>query len=153
MAGRRLSITSGAIASSTSTNTLVGVTAPTSQWLELVEATISWAGVTAAHVPVQCQVIKWATLGTGAGTAVTPVQILSEATDAVRSSSLKDFSSEPSGTITVIDEKLVSPNNGLWVWNFAAIGFVQLKAGEGAGVRVITPANDNTVTATMLFVE
>lgn len=151
MAGRRLTISTGLIASgTTSTKTKLSVTAPADAWLEVVEVALEYAGVTAAHVGHLWQIVKCSAAGTS--TAVTPGKILAADTDAIRSTAGKEHTVEPTA-VTVIDEKVISPNGGLYVWNFASIGFVQLKAGETLALRLGSATNDNNFCASMTYVE
>lgn len=151
MAGRRLTISTGLIASGTTANkTKLSVTSPTDAWLEVVEAAIEYAGVTAAHVGHLWQLVKCSTAGTS--TPVTPSKVLAADTDTIRSTAGVSHTVEPT-VVTVLDEKVISPNGGLYVWNFAAIGFVQLKAGETLGLRIANATNDNNFCASMIYVE
>lgn len=150
MAGRRLKTSSGIVASTTSTKTIALILAASSSWLEVVEATITWQGTNAAHVPVLCQLVKITADGTS--TAVTPRKVLAADADAIRSTAGKNYTVEPT-VGDVMDEQVLSPNNGLYIWNQSNIGFIQLKAGEGLAVRVVTPANDNPCVVNFTYIE
>lgn len=153
MAGRRLTITSGELASGTAAKTLLQLLAPADAWLEPVSARIFFGGTNAAHAAHRIQLMKQTTAGTG-GSAVTPAKILKADTDTVRSSALKDISSAEPTYGDVLDEVWVDPNKGFYLWNFAQLGFLQLKAGERLAIVDLDPnGNDTPVTVSMDYVE
>lgn len=147
MSGRIVKATASAVATTTSTKTLIMGKPTAGGGGRLLEASISYNGVTASHVPHLVRVRKATTDGTG--TAVTEVK-LNEFGATPDIDCFKNFTVEPTKG-DILDEQYVSPNNGFYVWNFTAVGGVVLAQNERVIIEVDTPANDTNACVNMMF--
>ncbi len=109
MAGMRLLATHGKIAFSTSTLTVLQVTAPTNQRLKLKGWGISFDGVSNTGAPIQVQLFR----GTSAGTftSLTPVKKDKSQAETIQSTAGYLATGEPS-VGDILEEQLVHPQAG-----------------------------------------
>lgn len=98
--------------------------------VRLRQVTFSFDG-SAAAAGVEMDVYRTTTVGTPAGTAVTPAQAY-EADPAAQSSCLAALTAEPT-SVVVLDSAYVQPFGGLFFWQFP---FGAEPVGKGGGNRL-----------------
>jgi hypothetical protein len=106
--------TAGAVALAAATaKTVIGITVGTANQPSIVEAAISFDGVTASAVPVLCEWVSGtaATAGTGS-TAQTPKQIRGWPAQTSASTAAYGYGTEPT-VLEVFKKRLITPNGGL----------------------------------------
>lgn len=109
-------VNSAIFAAPAALHSILNVIAPSGHGLSLVEAAVSFDGVTASNVPVYveiCQSTQGAA-GTG-GTAPTIAQVRGRSTSGSAPTAAGSFTVEPT-TLTRTRSWYVSPNNGLLIY-------------------------------------
>jgi len=143
-------ITGGAIALTAATaKTILGWKAHANSGLLLLEYQVAFDGVTASAVPVLVEICycTWATNAPGTNsTSVTPVQTSGRVLT-VGATAGKTWSTEPT-VLSVMEEKLLTPNGGLLIYNYPLGTEPDCALGEGFALRVTAPAIVN-VRATL----
>lgn len=143
-------ITGGAIALSAATaKSILGWKAHANSGLLVRHAEVSFDGVTSSAVPVLVE-LCYCTFGANSpgtnSTSVTPVQVAGRVTT-VGATAGKTWTTEPT-TITVLEEKLLTPNGGLVIYDYPLGEEYDCALGEGFVIRCTAPATVN-VRATM----
>jgi hypothetical protein len=143
-------VTGGAVALSAATaKTILGWKAHANSGLLLVGYEVAFDGVTASAVPVLVEVCycTWATNSPGTNsTSVTPAQELGRVLT-VGATAGKTWTTEPT-TLTVLREKLLTPNGGVIVYDYPLGTEPDSALAEGFAIRCNAPATVN-VRATM----
>ena len=138
-------VTGGAVALSAATaKTILGWKAHANSGLLLCDYEVSFDGVTASAVPVLVEICycTWATNAPGTNsTSVTPVQ-RSGRVLTVGATAGKTWTAEPT-VISVIREKLLTPNGGLVMFNYPLGTEPDCALGEGFAIRCTAPATVN----------
>jgi hypothetical protein len=144
-APRYSAVTGGAVSLSAATaKTVLGWKAHANSGLLLVGYEVAFDGVTASAVPVLVEICycTWATNGPGTNsTSVTPAQ-KSGRVITVGATAGKTWSSEPT-TLTVLTEKLLTPNGGLIVYDYPLGTEPDCAVSEGFAMRLTAPATVN----------
>jgi len=144
-------ITGGAVALSAATaKCILGAKAHANSGLLLVGYEVGFDGITAANVPVVVEIgyCTWATNSPGTNsTSVTPAQ-KSGRVLAAGFTMGKTWTAEPTA-ITVISEKLLTPNGGLVMYDVPLGNEMDSALAEGFVIRCTAPAAVN-VRATMI---
>lgn len=142
--------TGGAVALSAATaKTILGWKAHANSGLLLVGYEVAFDGVSASAVPVLVEICycTWATNSPGtSSTSITPTQKLGRVL-AVGATAAKNWSVEPTA-LTVIDEKLLTPNGGLVIYDHPLGTEPDCALAEGFAIRCNAPATVN-VRATL----
>lgn len=139
--------TGGAIALTAATaRTILGWKAHANSGLLLTEYSVSFDGVTASAVPVLLELCycTWATNSPGTNsTSVTPVQTAGRVlTVGATAGKTWTAGNEPT-VLSVMREKLVTPNGGLFVYDFPLGTEPDCALGEGFALRLTAPAAVN----------
>jgi hypothetical protein len=151
-APRYTAITGGAIALTAATaRTILGWKAHANSGLVLCKYEVAFDGVTSSAVPVLVEIgyCTWATNGPGTNsTSVTPVQVVGRVlTVGATAGKTWTAGNEPT-VISVLEEKLLTPNGGVIVYDYPLGTEPDCALGEGFVVRCTAPATVN-VRATL----
>ncbi len=143
-------ITGGAVALSAATaKTILGWKAHANSGLLLLDYEVSFDGTSAGATPVLVEIcyVTWATNAPGTNsTSVTPTQ-RSGRVLTVGATAGKTWTAEPT-VISVIRERLLTPNGGLVIYDYPLGKEPDCALGEGFALRCTAPATVN-VRATM----
>lgn len=145
-------VTGGAVALSAATaKSILGVKSHANSCTLLRHAEVAFDGVTASAVPVLVE-LCYATFATNSpgtnSTSVTPAQVSGRVLT-VGATAGKTWTAEPT-TLTVIEEKLLTPNGGLVIYDYPLGNEYDCALAEGFVIRCTAPATVN-VRATILF--
>ena len=144
-ASRYSAVTGGAVAlSATTAKTILGWKAHANSGLLLLGYEIGFDGVTASAIPVLVEICycTWASNSPGTNsTSVTPAQ-KSGRVQTVGATAGKTWTTEPT-TLTVLTEKLLTPNGGLIVYDYPLGTEPDCALAEGFAIRCTAPANVN----------
>lgn len=135
-------VTGGAIALAAATaKSVLGAKAHANSGLLLCYTEIGFDGVTASAIPVLVE-LCYCTFGANApgtnSTSVTPLQKNGRVLTAGFTMG-KNWTTEPT-TISVLDEKLLTPNGGLVIYDFVLGKEPDTALGEGFCIRCTAPA-------------
>ena len=143
-------VTGGAVALTGGTaKTVLGIKAHANSGLQVKGFSVAFDGVTASAVPalIEFCYCTWATNSPGtASTSVTPLQLYGRVLT-VGFTAGKTWTTEPT-TLTVLKELLLTPNGGLFVFQYPLGTEPDCALAEGFALRINAPANVN-VRATM----
>lgn len=138
-------VTGGAVAlSAATTRTVIGWKAHANSGLLLADYEVSFDGTSAGAAPVTVEIcyVTWATNAPGTNsTSVTATQ-RSGRVMAVGATAGKTWTSEPT-VITVIRERLLTPNGGLVIYDYPLGKEPDCALGEGFAIRCTAPAGVN----------
>lgn len=138
-------VTGGAVALSAATaKCILGWKAHANSSLLLVDFEVAFDGVTASAVPVLVEVcyLTWGANAPGTNsTSVTPAQRNGRALT-VGATAGKTWTTEPT-TLTVIRERLLTPNGGLVIYDYPLGKEPDCALGEGFAIRCTAPATVN----------
>lgn len=152
MAAVGYAITTGGVVALTAATakTVIGAKAHANSGLQLKQFMVAFDGVTASAVPVLIEV-AYCTFGANApgtnSTSLTPLQQYGRVLTAGFTAG-KTWSTEPT-TITVLQEFLLAPDKGLFVYQYPLGQEPDTALGEGLVLRLTAPANVN-VRSSML---
>lgn len=147
-APRYTAITGGAVATGTSAKTILGWKAHANSGLLLLQYQVAFAG-TAANQPVLLEVCysTWGANSPGTNSSsVTPLQA-SGRPMTVGATAGKTWTTEPT-TLSVIEEKMLTPNGGLVIYDYPLQTEPDCALGEGFALR-FTATVDVNVRCTM----
>ncbi len=149
-APRYTAITGGAIALTAATaKSILGWKAHANSGLMLCKYEVAFDGVTSSAVPVLVEIgyCTWATNSPNTNSSlVTPVQVVGRVLT-VGATAGKTWTAEPT-VISVLEEKLLTPNGGVIVYDYPLGTEPDCALGEGFVIRCTAPAGVN-VRATM----
>jgi len=138
-------VTGGAVALTAATaKTVLGVKAHANSGLLLNSYEVAFDGVSASAVPVLVEVCycTWGANSPGTNsTSVTVVQELGRVLTAGFTAG-KTWTTEPT-TLTVLREKLLTPNGGVIIYDYPLGTEPDCALGEGFALRLTAPANVN----------
>jgi hypothetical protein len=141
-APRYSAITGGAVALTAATaKTILGWKAHANSGLLLLSYEVAFDGVAASAVPVLVEICycTWATNGPGTNsTSVTPTQTNGRVLT-VGATAGKTWTTEPT-TITVLKEKLLTPNGGVIIYDYPLGTEPDCALAEGFALRCTAPA-------------
>jgi hypothetical protein len=144
-APRYTAITGGAVALSAATaKSILGAKAHANSGLLLVKYEVAFDGVTASAVPVLVEVCActFATNSPGTNsTSVTPAQVSGRVLTAGFTAG-KTWTTEPT-VITVLEEKLLTPNGGVIIYDYPLGTEPDSPLAEGFVLRCTAPATVN----------
>ncbi|MBL7494470.1 hypothetical protein I6A60_01915 [Frankia sp. AgB1.9] len=143
-------VTGGAVALSAATaKSILGVKGHANFGIDLTHVEVGFDGVSASAVPVLVE-LCYCTFGANSpgtnSTSVTPPQLYGRAVT-VGATAAKTWTTEPT-TITVLEERLLTPNGGLVIYDWPLGRTPDSNVSEGFVVRCTAPATVN-VRATM----
>jgi hypothetical protein len=138
-------VTGGAVALSAATaKTILGWKAHANSGLLLVDWEVAFDGVTASAVPVLVEICycTWGANSPGTNsTSVTPTQRGGRVLT-VGATAGKTWTTEPT-TLTVIRERLLTPNGGLVIYDYPLGKEPDTALAEGFAIRCTAPATVN----------
>lgn len=145
-------VTGGAVALSAATaKSILGVKSHANSCVLPRHVEVGFDGVTASAVPVLVE-FCYCTFGANSpgtnSTSVTPAQSSGRVLT-VGATAGKTWTTEPT-TITVLEERLLTPNGGLVIYDYPLGTEYDCALGEGFVIRCTAPATVN-VRATMTF--
>lgn len=143
-------VTGGAVALAAATaKSILGVKSHANSGTDLQHVEVAFDGVTASAVPVLIEMC-YCTFGANSpgtnSTSVTPAQLYGR-TLTVGATAAKTWTAEPT-TITVLEERLLTPNGGLVIYDWPLGRTPDSALGEGFVIRCTAPAAVN-VRATL----
>lgn len=127
------------------TETIVQVVAATNHPLTILGWSISFAGGEPGDDMIRCELLRQTTAGTSSALTVVKVDETNGTT--VDATALHDFTAEPTPG-DILDPQNVHTLGGFYIY-VPWPGIATVGAGNRAGVRVITPATNPAVTATI----
>lgn len=135
-------ITGGAVALAAATaKSIIGAKAHANSGLLLLHAEVAFDGVTASAIPVLVE-LCYCTFGANApgtnSSSVTPAQKSGRVLTAGFTMG-KTWTTEPT-TITVVEERLLTPNGGLVIYDYPLGTEMDTALGEGFVIRCTAPA-------------
>lgn len=138
-------VTGGAIALVAATaKSIIGVKSHANSGTDLQTIEVGFDGVTPSAVPVLVE-LCYCTFGANSpgtnSTSVTPAQEYGRVLT-VGATAGKNWTTEPT-TITVLRERLLTPNGGLIIWQYALGTTPDTALGEGFVIRCTAPAAVN----------
>ena len=134
----------------TSTRTMLAVTAPAARTIKPTQLEISFAGITAAAAPIEVQLLRQTTAGTG--TAVTPVAMAGTTSGSIESTALEDHSAEPTAG-DILRKWFVHPQGGSLIYTVPEPDKWETGEAGRLALRVITPGASVNCLATIEFEE
>ena len=146
----RFAATSGSVAFSTSTKTILALATGASAMNIWCELDVSFDGTSSTAAPIQIDLYTFTTDGTGTtGT----VEKYGGSTILSAASTFKyNYTVEPSGTVTVIQSFFVHPQTGM-VLQFPLGREYTMAASAFTGIRLVTPGAAANVIVNVIFEE
>lgn len=138
-------ITGGAVALSAATaKCVLGFKAHANSSLIVVDFEVGFDGVTASAIPVLVELcyLTWATNGPGTNSTSVTVTQRSGRVLTFGATAGKTWTTEPT-TVTVIRERLLTPNGGLVMYDYPLGKEPDCALGEGFALRCTAPATVN----------
>lgn len=149
MAGVRLSAQSPKITFSTSTITLIQITAPANQRLVVSEASIAFNGTSNTAAPIQTDILRQTTAGTMS--SLTPAKLNSSDSETVQSTAQHTATAEPTASTLLFSEQVHPQTGFLWQARFGEE--IIVPGGARLGMRLVTPGAGADATARFVYAE
>lgn len=138
---------SGIALTAATAKTLLQFLAGTGGSFKLLEALVSFNGVTATNEPVLVEILLQTTAGTGG--AATIQQADQERSDSFATSAQKTFTAEPTAS-TILWSGYIHPQTGYPIVPIPLPGVLQIASAQRLGIRATAPnAVDAAITATI----
>lgn len=137
-----------ALAAAATAKSIIGVQAPSSSGIDLKHASIGFDGVSASEKPILVE-LCYATFATNApGTNSTNLteRIKYGRQIAANAVAASGWTTEPT-VLTVIEEKLITPNGGYWEWAWPLGDTPDSAVSEGFVIRCTIPTGGAAVNA------
>lgn len=141
MAGVRFMVDSGDVSFTAATKTILQIIAAANIRLRIERVTWSFKGITAADVPVACELLRQTTAGTVS--AATPVKVNESDDETLQVTAGHTATAEPTAS-TVKTAATVHPQT-TFVQTFPPGRELYVKGGERLGARLLSPAQAGTV--------
>lgn len=149
MADLALAAVTPQITFSTSTVTLLQITAPTNQRLKVKEASVSFQGTSNTAAPIEVDVLRQTTAGTM--TSLTPKLVDKDMQETIQSTAQHTATVEPTAGDILMSEA-VHPQTG-YTWQAPFGGEIKVQGGGRLGTRLVTPGAGGTAFARYIYEE